>query len=880
MKGRVEKLFRKVFKILSTASLTLFVLIIVGGVFYVRSLLMNLPDVATLKTYTPIHATEVFSDDGIKIGEFTTERRYSVELEQIPKHVLQAFVSAEDAHFYEHHGVDFTGIIRATITNILKGRFAQGASTITQQVARGILLSSREKKLGRKLREMILAGWIEKELSKDEILNLYLNDIYLGHGAYGIGAAARNYFKKKIEELTLAEAALLAGLPQRPVDWDPFRDPIAAKRRQGYVLKRMVEEKYITLDQAKSAVQEPLRLFQLEDLNKTAAPYFTEYVRQYLRSRYGSEAVLSQGYKVYTTVKYDLQKHAEKTLFRGLKEVDKRMGWRGVTKHLETPAEIERYLEVVHEEVIDRLVPPRILEPSVDAKIEKLKPDLSSYGTTGSNYVGPTPVKVEESYRAVVTGVDNAKRSLISRVGHTSVDIPYEGLSWIQVKTPLKQISDLIRVGDVISVRVEKIDKSRQVAEASLDQEPEIQGALLSYDIDTGFVRAMVGGNDFRKSEFNIALHAKRQVGSTFKPILYAAAIDKGFSPASIVTDSPIVFKFEGQLDADNTGETWRPHNYSGTFEGDIPLRLALIRSMNIPTVKLLNAVGLDYAIQYARRMGITSPLAKDLSIALGSWSSSLEELTKAYAVFPRLGRPVNLVYIKKVVDLNGHVIEQHAGEDPLAAQIQKAVGDTNLSALPDVVISPQTAYVMTDMLKGVVREGTGTAAAVVPAFIAGKTGTSNDHRDAWFVGYTPHVMTGVWLGYEKDKPLDPGETGGKAAAPIFAGYMTKAVTHHPRIDFVIPDEIVFAYIDRDSGRLATTVTSRRVRVAFREGTVPNLMGDNILRIDDPGTSHEVFRKDRETSNQMSSQQTEKTPLPVPEPTATETEDFLRQGYQ
>ncbi len=831
--------------------------------FLFQQVTEGLPDVKKLKVFRHSHATEVFAQGGKKIGEFTTERRYPVTFDSIPKHVVQAFISAEDASFYRHGGIDYLGMLRALISNFNRGKFAQGASTITQQVARGVVLSSREKKLIRKLREIVLAKRIERELTKNEILALYLSDIYLGHGSYGIGAGARNYFKKTVGELTLAEAAILAGLPQRPYDWDPFHNPAISKRRQAYVLKRMVDDKYITEAEAKAAYETPLRVYALEDFNLSSAPFFTEYVRQYLMNKYGSEKVLSEGYRVYTTLNFDLQKSAEQAVGKGLRVVDKRLGWRGVQKNIAEGEERQKFLEEYHQEIVQKLTKARILPVNVESGKKRLEFDLSAINR--DLYFGETPVTEGEFYTAVVEKVDPTAKEVAATIGKTAILIPFSTLEWASLKESALIPSKLLKNGDIITVKLDKIDRRQNRVIASLEQDPEIQGALLSYELSNGHVRAMVGGTDFNRSKFNIALQARRQVGSTFKPVIYAAALDKGFSPSSIVSDSPIVFKFEGQLDADNQGETWRPHNYSGKFEGDIPLRLALIRSMNIPTVKLTNELTIDYVIQYARMLGITSDMNRDLSIALGSWSSSLEELSRAYAVFPRLGKPVQLVYIRRVEDADGKLLEDHAQDPVPAATLKNETLDPKLVE-QGLVISPQTAYVMTEMLRGVVREGTGTAASVVPANIAGKTGTSNDHRDAWFIGYTPELMTGVWIGYEKDKPLDPAETGGKAAAPIWADYMLKAVPLFPKSEFEIPDDVSFAFIDRESGRLANASAARRVRVAFKTGTVPSPTGENIRRVGEPGGIRATATG--ENSN------------PIPPADVEDTGSYLREGYQ
>ncbi len=899
----IKTKLQRVFRTVSLSFLGVFILMVVFGLGILSYLTNTLPDVNKLKGFQHVKATEVYSDEGRKIGEFTTERRYPFLFESLPKYVIQAFLAAEDAKFYEHHGVDFNGIGRAVFSNVARGRFAQGGSTITQQVARALLLSTKKKEITRKIREIVLAWRMEKSLSKNEILNLYLNEIFLGHGSYGVASAARNYFGKKVEQLTLGEASMLAGLPQRPNEWNPIKNPHLAKRRQAYVLKRMVEEKFISIEQKQIAYSEILKLRNLEELNNTAAPYFTEYVRQYLMAKYGSEQILSQGYRVYTTVKYDFQKSAEKSVDRGVREVDKRLGWRGIVEHLEDPAMQEGFIRNTHKTVVENLNPVRLLYPEAESGAKGLEYDLRSYYEKNSRYFGFTPVSEGQLYKAIVSEVRDDKNVAFVRVGQTALVLPITSVSWVKLEgQPLKHLSQIIKQGDIIYVRVDKIDKKTEYASVTLEQEPEVQGALLSYEVQNGFVRAMVGGTDFTKSKFNCALQAKRQVGSTFKPLLYAAAFDKGFSPASMVTDSPIVFKTEGKTEAQTVGATeeeWKPHNYGNKFEGDILLRTAIIRSMNIPTVKLLNEIGVDYAIQYARTLGIASQLPRDLTIGLGSWSSSLEELMRAYAIFPRLGKPLALRYIKRVEDSEGKVIEAFSDVSEVESvesyksleaggvfgdvktSSEKTPIEENIPTLPPGhVISSQTAYVMTDVLKGVIRDpqGTGHAAGVVSRQIAGKTGTSNDHRDAWFIGYTPTLMSGVWIGYLKDKTLDIGETGGKAAAPIWADYMRVATQQAPNIDFPIPDDVVFAYIDRSTGRLAGPGTSNRVRVAFKVGTVPNSNGDNILRVGEPGV--------RGTATGMSQGLNPSTePLNRSEPTHKpaedeETSDFIRQEFQ
>ena len=880
---------RLALKIVSWGALFIVLTVAISGFLVLQNLIKDLPDVTKLKTFIHSEATEVYGEGNRKIGEFTTERRYPVVFETIPKQVIQAFLAAEDSSFYEHKGIDYQSILRAAFSNLARGRYAQGGSTITQQVARALLLATKKKEITRKIREIVLARRMEERLTKNQILGLYLSEIYLGHGAFGIGAAARGYFNKKVEELTLAEAALLAGLPQRPNEWNPFHNPHLAKKRQQYVLKRMVEEKIISIAQSVEAFAQPLRLYELEDFTTREAPYFTEHVRQYLMNKYGAERILSEGFRVYTTLNLDRQKVAERTLIAGIREVDKRLGWRGVQERIE-PTRMGEFQEYWHGQVVDQLTNVRMLPAAFDETEKETKRrlgyDLSLFQDPKGPFYGETPVRAGEYYRAVIARTVDFKLPIpshaIGYIGKTEVNLPVSTMEWVILnEKPIQNVSQILKAGDVVQVRVLKIDRAAGLVQVSLEQEPEIQGALLSFDVANGDVGAMVGGIDFQKSKFNCALQAKRQVGSTFKPVLYSAALDKGFSPSSLVTDAPIVFKFEGGLDADNTGEDWRPGNYSGTFEGEMPLRLALIRSMNIPTVKILNEITVDYVIEYARSLGITSPMPRDLSIGLGSWSSSLDEVMRAYAVFPRLGKPVVLRYIRKVVDRTGKVIEEYP-ELVADVAVKTALAAGARSLIPRAVlkegevISPQTAYVITDMLKGVVREGTGRP-AFLPTPMAGKTGTSNDHRDAWFVGYTPQTITGVWIGYEKDKPLALGETGGKAAAPIWARFMEEVVKDYPKTEFPVPEDIVFAYIDRQTGRLAPSTLPTRVRAAFKIGSVPSSTGDNLPRIGEPGVGN------RHTTNDPAAPvpgtPNADSPLP-PADREEETSDYLRQGFQ
>ena len=624
----------------------------VGGIYYYFR--QNLPDISSLKNYHPNITSKFYSDEGGLIGEFYLEKRIIVPITRIPRIVINAFISAEDSDFYKHKGISPVSIIRAFLKNIWAGRIVQGGSTITQQVTKYFLLSS-EKSFSRKIKEAILAYRVENELSKENILFLYLNQIYLGHGAYGVESAAQSYFGKHVEDLNLAEAAMLAGLPRAPSKYSPFINSKGAKERQAYVLKRMLKEDYITAKQFKQALTTPLTFNTDENKQILKAPYFTEHIRRYIEGKYGSDALYKEGLLVYTSLDLEMQNAAQVSLESGLMDLERRHKYQG----------------------------------------------------------------------------------------HR--------------------------------------------------QSSGLQGALMCMDPDTGYVRAMVGGKDFKKSEFNRAIQAKRQGGSAFKPVIYAAALDKGYTPATIIVDSPISY--------DNLigGEPWQPKNFDGEFRGPITFREALAKSINVVTVKILGDLGIDYVARYASILGITSPLNMDLTMALGSSSVSLLELTRAYAVFAAQGRRVEPIFVTKVIDQNGVVLEENK------PQVEE-------------VISPQTAYIMTNLLKGVVQNGTGSRAQALGRPCAGKTGTTNNYVDAWFIGYTPEIVTGVWVGFDEgNQPLGENETGSQAALPIWVQFMKEALKHKEVLDFPVPEGIVFVNIDSKTGLPATPNSTRIIPESFKE---------------------------------------------------------------
>ena len=761
----------------------------VGVYFYIST---DLPRISSLTEYHPPIITTVYSDDGRKIAEFFEERRIIKPLDEMPPALINAFIAAEDSRFYKHKGIDFYSIIRAFFKNLEAGTIVQGGSTITQQVTKSFLLSP-ERSYTRKLKEAILAYRIDKAFNKEEILYLYLNQIYLGHGAYGVEAAAENYFGKSVKELNLAECAILAGLPQAPSKYSPFKHPERAKQRQIYVLNRMVDEGYISNIQATEAINtaveiKPRRNWYIEEI-----PYYTEQVRRYVEEKYGRNVLYTQGLKIYTAVNIEMQKIARGEIKKGLYELDKRQGFRGPQKKL-APEEIETFSQTIQSELDDH------------------------------------PLEAGQTVKGVVIKVDDKNKAVTVRIGNSLGQIALEDMKWARkpdlgvayYETKVKLPSEALHAGDVILVKVKEKIKDSDVWQLALEQEPVAQAALLCLEAETGFVTAMIGGRDFRDSQFNRAFQSRRQPGSAFKPIIYAAALDKEFeetdkiyTPASIIIDSPVVWEDEDR------DFTWKPRNYKERFFGPTLMRDALSKSRNVVTIKILQDIGVDYAIEYAHKLGITSNLSRDLSIALGSSGVSLLELTKAYSVFANQGYLVEPVFITKIVDREGHVLEEMVPE-----RIK--------------VIEKTTAYLMTHLLEGVVKHGTGWRVKALNRPVAGKTGTTNNLFDAWFMGYTPQYITGTWVGFDDEAPLGKSETGSRAASPIWLGFMKRVLEDKPPKIFEVPEGIVFTKIDAKTGLLPIPESKETVFVSFKEGTEPTEYSKRPGEIADTG---EFFKK-------------------------------------
>jgi len=709
----------------------------------------SLPSTQSLKNYHPPLVTRVYASDGSLQGEFYTERRYVVPLSDMPPHLINAFLASEDVRFYEHGGVDFPGVIRALLKNIQAGEIVQGGSTITQQVVKSLLLTP-ERTWIRKMKEAILAYRIDQTLSKDEILFLYLNQIYFGSGAYGVEAAARTYFDKSAHDLNLAEAALLAGLPKAPSRYSPTHNLPAARERQRYVLQRMLESGLATSGDVQKAQADPLKLASPRHWTLKDMDYFTEEVRRQLESRYGKDGLYKEGMTVYTTLDPKAQSIGEKVLDQGLRELDKRhRRYRGL--HANVPKEEwDRTVKVLSE------------------RNGSLAPDKIA--------------------GALVMHYDAKTKTCLLHLGSAYGKLPPSGWEWTKFSS--SRAGKMFRVGDIIRVRLDRKEEESSWS-AVLEQDPGMEGALMAMVPDTGQVLCMVGGRDFEKSQFNRCTQAIRQPGSSFKPIIYAAALDRGYTEASILVDSPFV------RDDHSLRGPWKPSNYDHQFWGPITLRKALVNSRNVVTVKLLDEIGTSYVISFARRLGISSQLTPTLSLALGASGVTLSELLTAYTPFANLGERADPYLIEKVYDRKGNLMEEHQPRR-------------------EKVISPQTAYIMTHILQGVVEEGTGKKAKELGRPAAGKTGTTNELKDAWFVGYTPDLIAGVWIGYDDHNlSLGKGETGGRAACPIWLYFMQEVLKDQPIQAFKIPSGVVLAKMDPSSGYIYRSHDGVGVYAAF-----------------------------------------------------------------
>jgi penicillin-binding protein 1A len=738
-----------------------------GGAYLVYTeFAKQLPDrLDRILDYQPERATIVYSADGEKIGEFYLEKRERVPLSRIPRHVQDAFIAAEDRRFRTHHGFDPIGIGRAAWSNYVKGEHAQGASTITQQVTRMLMLT-QDRTFARKIKELILSVRVERELTKDQILYIYLNHVYLGHGAYGVQAAAENYFGKDVEHLTIAEAAILAGLPKAPTKFSPYVDFHRARERQAYVLAGMRELGFITKEEEEAAKVEPIALLSREaPLNSIAAPYFVDFVRKWAIDTYGDRNVLDAGLRIYTTIDMKKQRAAEASVQKGLVDLDRRLGWRGPVGHL-AAAEAQAFADG----------PPR---PYVtDPNAAKL-------------YAGGALLP-DVPYTGVVTKLDPDRKKVEVDVGPQAVPLIDEdaarAIRWRSEKGARLAMGDLIPITIVHDEK--KGDQGRIV------QVPDVEAALVSMDYASGDVLAMVGGYDYQRSVFNRAVQARRQAGSSFKPFIYATAMQHGFTELSVLEDAPIAIKTPSGI--------WAPHNYEPTYLGPLTLKTALARSINTISVRLVAAIGVDPVIKTMHALGITTDAPRSVTISVGTPDVKLYDMVAAYGAFPSGGKKVEPRFVTLVTSDDGTVVE-----------------DDRAPKQRPQVLPPDVAYLMVDLMKGVVQKGTGQGAKALGRPAAGKTGTSTGFRDAWFIAYTTDMIAGVWVGRDNFKPIGYDATGGMTALPIWLDYMRVAEGDLPARDFPAPPGVTFVRANDATGEPAPAGADWASWVPFLSGTVP-----------------------------------------------------------
>ena len=823
---------RKLYILLKLAFFTFclasaFAVAVVYGIFWYFS--KDLPKIDSLKDYHPLIVSEVFSDNGTKIGEYWIEKRIPLKPHEIPKVVEQAIVASEDDRFFDHSGIDYFGIFRAMIENLKAGEIVQGGSTITQQVVKSLILT-KERTYERKIKEAILAKRLEDNLDKQEILYLYLNQIYLGNRAYGIEAAAQNYFHKTAKELNIAEAAMIAGLAKAPSASSPIENWERSKERQKYVIERMLDEGFISEMQKDRALNMPLQIYAAptdKEGNLRYAPWFVEEVRREIIKKYGEQVPYTHGLKIYTTLDLKAQKAADAAVARGVNELHKRHGYNGPLAHLKLE-EFSHFNANIHEKMYRENLEPGFLLNLSSEEIAKKQAN---------------PQK--GMYQGLITALDH--KTITVQVGKVSGIIIQRDFGWARERNNnahgyddviyLPDPKKRFQVGDVIEVKVLEEDRRAQKPDLypeggfyfTLEETPKVEGALFSYDPHTGFVKAIVGGRGFSESEFNRATQALRQTGSVFKPFLYTSALDKGYTKDTTLQDSPLRIP-------DGPGRVWEPKNYGGGFKGPIPFRSALVHSRNVPTVRIILDIGTDYVAAFLRKLGVTTKIDKVYAMALGANDMKLSEVSRAFGTFPTGGILPDLIFVKRIVDRFGNTMEENAPKVVVNFQDQIKNGDLqkigNISYEPQntrqylrddlydeaktwiqksrldltpyeeiilygkhlpkgYVLNPRTAYTMVELMQDIVNYGTGYRVHALGRPVAGKTGTTNDLTDCWFVGYVPDLVAGVWTGYDQNKyKVGGGETGGKAAAPIFLYYMQNYLEGTPVKNFEIPREI------------------------------------------------------------------------------------------
>ncbi len=784
--------------------------------YYVWDVTKDLPDYEVLAKYEPPVMTRIHANDGNLIAEFAEERRIYVPINAVPDKIINAFLSAEDKNFFEHDGLDYGGIARAMITNVRNvvsksGKRMIGASTITQQVAKNFLLTN-DRNIDRKIKEAVLATRIEKAFTKEQILELYLNEIYFGLRSHGIAAAALNYFGKSLEEITVGEAAYLASLPKAPNNYHPFKHRKRAITRRNWVLGRMADNGFITQEVAQAAIKERFKVnprpFGARIL---AGEFFAEGVRRTLLEDFGQKKLYGGGLSVRTTLDPELQRKAKRALVAGLVEYDEDHGWREPVAKIDLEAEKDWGVALSKVEGLKDVHPWRlavVLSHEDKKAVIGLQPDDLVSG------------RIEAKREVGEISLENMKWARKNE-GETKYGDPKLGAK-------LKKPSDALAVGDVVYVSPIKTEvaSTGDVAEAvgpdarsqwRLRQIPEVEGAIVALDPHTGRVKALVGGFSFDDSQFDRATQAKRQPGSAFKPFVYAAALDNGYTPSSVVLDTPVAIK-QG-----NGQGVWRPKNYSGKFSGPSTLRIGIEKSRNLMTVRLAQDMGMPLISEYSRRFGIYDNLMPVLSMSLGAGETTLLRLTTAYGMLANGGKKIEATLIDRIQDRYGKTVWSHdAAKCTGCEQTEfKGVTEPVLNDLRQQVIDPHTAYQVTSMLEGVVKRGTARRAlSGLPIPVAGKTGTTNDARDAWFVGFTPDMVVGVFVGHDVPRPLGRKATGGGLAAPIVKQFMLATLADKPAIPFRIPPGIQLIPINSKTG-LRSDGGNNTIMEAFKPGNGP-----------------------------------------------------------
>lgn len=760
-------------------------LVAAGGVaLYFGNIAKDLPDYEVLANYEPPVTSRIHASDGALMGEFARERRLYLPIQAVPDRVKAAFLSAEDKNFYKHQGVDFQGVARAALV-YLRGGPIQGGSTITQQVAKNFLLTN-DRTLERKAREAILSYRIEQAYSKDRILELYLNEIFFGLNSYGVAGAALTYFDKSVNELSVSEAAYLAALPKGPSNYHPFRYPDRAVERRNWVIDQMADNHYITAEEATKAKAEPLGVkLRRGGSYLFASEYFTEEVRRELKARYGEQALYEGGLSVRSTLDPKMQVIARKAMQRGLVRFDTLRGYRGAKAQINIDGDWGAPLADV-KGLVD--VPEWRLAVVLESSAEGLR-----VGLQPAREASGAVVKDREEGRVRTEDMRWALRHMVDG-------------KLVRAKSP----AGVLNPGDVVFV-----EKKGDGGEYLLRQPPEVEGGLVAMDPHTGRVLAMVGGFSYSGSEFNRATQAQRQPGSAFKPFVYAAALDNGYTPASVIMDGPITIRSGNEL--------WTPKNYDGNSAGPQTLRSGIEKSRNLMTVRLANDMGMKTVAEYAERFGLYDKMGQYLPMSLGSGETTVMRMVSAYSVMANGGKQIKPSLIDRIQDRYGKTVYRHdeRGCEGCSAKDWENQQEPELVDNAEQVLDPMTAYQITSMMQGVIERGTATTLKELKRPLAGKTGTTNDEKDAWFVGYTPNLVVGLYLGYDQPRPLGKGTTGGGLAAPIFKEFVAEALADARPVDFQVPAGMKLIPINRKTGMQASRGDPNTIIEAFKPGTGP-----------------------------------------------------------